>query len=311
MTKQEIIKAIQDNKIQIKASTDAKFATIRWFDNESQTWKESNTFIRDVIQGASNFADLENDTHVDGQNGQEVINNLNDLLNFTTNQSVDNTKDIFNNTQKINEKVDEKVENTDGSKTEILRFSANDSINMAHTKAPGEVDSNGANSIRLAVGSYSDHEQIVLRVGDINNSPIDYVPTHVNSMVNKGYVDNTTKINLVKFDYTQTTAGYVEFQVDASKYPNGIQGTVALKQSDETDCFRAIPFFVQKGMIRINIPNDGRGSAYMYHEPVQDKFRFGFNTAVVSGTIQAMLTAKEEDCALKVQHPTRQTEEAE
>ncbi len=128
-----------------------------------------------------------------------------------------------------------------------------------------------------------------------------YTKTEVDSKL-----EDATKINLVKFDYTQTTPGYVEFQVDASKYSNGIQGTVALKQSDETDCFRAIPFFVQKGMIRIDIPNDGRGSAYMYHEPVQDKFRFGFNTAVVEGTIQAMLTAKEEDCALKVQHPTRE-----
>ncbi len=145
----------------------------------------------------------------------------------------------------------------------------------------------------------------VLELQQLDTASIDLSNYYTKAEVDSK-LEDATKINLVKFDYTQTSAGYVEFQVDASKYPNGVQGTVALKQSDETDCFRAIPFFVQKGMIRIDIPNDGRGSAYMYHEPVQDKFRFGFNTAVVQGTIQAMLTAKEEDCALKVQHPTRE-----
>ncbi len=113
MTKQEIIQAIQDNKIQIKASTDAKFATIRWFDNESQTWKTANTFIRDIIQGAENFADLKNDTNAPGQNGQEVINNLYQVINQHTNDIADRYTKAETDS-KLDEKVNYKIRNSDG-----------------------------------------------------------------------------------------------------------------------------------------------------------------------------------------------------
>ncbi len=308
MTKQEIVKAIQDNKIQIKASTDAKFATISWFDNESQTWKESNTFIRDVIQGASNFADLNNDTNAPGQNGQEVINNIYQVIN-------QHTSEISTINTELDNKLDTKIENADGSKTEILRFAANDSISMSHTKAPGEVDSNGALNIRLTIGNYSDHEQVVLRVGDKDNKPIDYVPTHNNSMVNKGYVDKITNLNVIKLPYEQTSVGYVEFQVNLANYPNGIQGTVALIEDGDKDAFRSIPFYVNWGMSRINIGSDGRGTAYMYTSDLgvsgQRYARFGFNSAVVKGTIECIANIDQSDANIKVQHPTRQTEEAE
>ncbi len=158
----------------------------------------------------------------------------------------------------------------------------------------------------------SDIDVRVLELQQLDTASIDlsnyYTKPEVDGKIQvvDSKLEDATKLNLIKIDYTQTTAGYVEFQIDASKYPNGVQGTISLKQDDETDAFRRIPVFVQKGMIRNNIVNDGRGSAYVYHEPVQDKYRFGFNTAVVKGTIQGIVNVKPEDCTLKVQHPTRE-----
>ncbi len=290
MTKQEIIQAIQENKIQIKASTDAKFATIRWFDNDSQSWKEANTFIRDIIQGAENFADLANDTNAPGQNGQEVINNLYQVINQHTSDIAQNTSDIKNKLDK-NQTVtadygNQASFNVDASPqfAGYMTFSA---INETEDKAA---------RLRLQTGGRA-------QLLDFDYQPL--LPTKPEEIAVKQYVDDLTKLNLVKLPFEQTAVGYVEFRVDLAKYPNGVQGTVALIENDNTVAYRSIPFYVQKGMNRINVGSGTSDSRYMYE--LNGIARFGFDAGPVKGTVEAILNVKPEDCSVAVSHPTRES----
>lgn len=116
-------------------------------------------------------------------------------------------------------------------------------------------------------------------------------------------LENATKLNLIKLPFEQTTAGYVEFRVKLSNYPNGIQGTVALLESDNTQAYRSIPFYVQKGMNRIDIGKGTGDSKYMYEK--NGLARFGFDNGPVKGNIEAVGNFKAEDCTIGVGNPTK------
>ncbi len=221
MTKQEIIQAIQENKIQIKASTDAKFATIRWFDNDSQSWKESNTFIRDIIQGADNFADLDNDTNAPGQNGQEVINNLYQIINE-------------NKTE-----LDGKVNKTETSSTNYeyditQRTDSNSAYIGLAVKGPrGEGDENNIKSITLSLERDANSPtQAHLLAYDKDGSKADYVPTADQSLVTKKYVDNLER-PMVKYRLDNLKQGYtyvVQLDNVSGKYDGGLTLTGGTKE---------------------------------------------------------------------------------